>query len=189
MATTRTVDPAIEPVTLAEVKEHLRIYDNTDSDVQITALIKQGREYVERVTGRALITQTWEMKLDGFKTSLKIPHPPLQSITDVKYQDASDAEQTLAASNYTVDTDSEPARFVQSATGTFPSTYDDLNAVTITYVAGYGATRDTVPEMFKQAIKLYVEKLYDMPVSSYAEALDSAMDALLINYKVDWLSL
>jgi len=189
MSTTRTVDPTLEPVTLEEIKSHLRIHDNTDSDVQLTGLIKQGREYVERVTGRALITQTWEMKLDGFYTGLKIPHPPLQSVTTVKYQDANNAEQTLAASNYTVDTDSEPARFVQSATGTFPSTYDDLNSVTITYLAGYGAARADVPEMFKHAIKLYVEKVYDMPVSSYADALDNALESLLINYKVDWLSL
>ena len=184
-----TVEPTIEPVTLTEIKNHLRIYDNTDSDTELTTLIKDGREYVESTTGRALITQTFELKLDGFEVCTKIPRPPLQSITSIQYQDGNNVTQTLAASNYTVDADSEPGRLVQSSSGTYPSTYDDLDAVTITFVAGYGSTAADVPEIFKRAIKLYVEKMFDMPVSAYADSLDNALESLLLHKKIDWMAL
>ena len=197
MSLTRTVDPATEPITLAEAKTHLRISTSADSpqpaetladDAYIEDLIIEAREYVENVTGRALITQTFELKLDAFQTCIKIPRPPLQSVSSVQYQDASDATQTLAASNYTVDADSEPGRLVESNTGTYPSTYPDLDAVTITFVAGYG-TADDVPEIFKRAIKLYIEKMYDMPVSAYAESLGNALESLLLHKKIDWMAL
>lgn len=183
-----TVQPTIEPITLSEAKTHLKV-DEDDFDVEINNLITQGRQHVENVTGRALITQTWEYKLDGFKTCMKIPRPPLQSVSSIQYQDASDATQTLGASNYTIDSDSEPGRIVESPTGNYPSTYEDLNAVTVTFVAGYGDAASDVPEVFKQAIKLYVERMFDMPVASYGDALDNALMSMIIHYKVDNISL
>jgi len=183
-----TVSPTTEPVTLGEAKAHLNV-DWDDDDTEISNLIKQGRQYVEDVTGRALITQTWEFKLDGFKPIIMIPRPPLQSVSSVQYQDASDATQTLASSNYTVDIDSEPGRLVESPTGSYPTTYDDINAVTITFVAGYGDAASDVPEIFKQAIKLYVERMYDMPINSYGDALDNAMLSMLMHQKIDYIAL
>ena len=63
----RTVAPAKEPVTLAQAKSHLRIEDDvTDDDVLIEDIIKQATDYVEKVTGLSLITQTWKLVLDRF---------------------------------------------------------------------------------------------------------------------------
>ena len=61
----QTVAPTLEPLTLAEVKRHLRI-DHTDDDVYINDyLIPAAREYVEDETERQLITATWALKLPG----------------------------------------------------------------------------------------------------------------------------
>lgn len=188
MSLNRTVEPAINPVTLQEVKNHLRIEIN-DYDTTLNSLIHEAVRYVEGVTGRALISQTYEFKMDGFVSDLKIPKPPLISVSSVQYLDEANATQTLAAANYTVDNSSEPARLVESATGTYPSTYDDLDAVTITFVAGYGTAASDVPETFKRAIKLYIEKMYDMPFAGYGQALDNALESSLSFHRVDNISL
>jgi len=144
---------------------------------------------VEDVTGRALITQTWEMKMDGFMTRINVPRPPLQSVSSVSYQDESNSPQTLDSSNYTVDSNTEPGRLVESATGNYPSTYDDINAVTITFIAGYGDNPSDVPEHFKQMIKLRIEQLFDMTFGPYGEALDNALLSMVAQYKIENIAL
>ena len=188
MPLTLNTAPTIEPVTLSEAKAHLNV-DWDDDDTLISNLITQGRQYVEDVTGRALITQTWEIKFDCFKTEIKVPRPPLQSVSSITYQDESDAQQTLGASNYSVDTDSEPGRIVESPTGNYPSTYDDINAVTVTFIAGYGDAASDVPEALKQAIKLRIEEMYDMPINSYGNALNNAVMSILLPYKIENIAL
>ena len=126
--------------------------------------------------------------MDRFYTDIKVPMPPLQSVSSIQYQDSNNATQTLAASNYTVDTDREPGRIVQSSTGSFPSTYPDLNAVTITFIAGYG-DRETVPEVFKRSMYLYIELMHDMPSGTYGVALERALSMMLEHNRINYLSL
>ena len=60
--------PAAEPVLLADAKLHLRVDHIADDDL-ITSLITAAREAAEHLTGRALITQTWERVLGAFPSS------------------------------------------------------------------------------------------------------------------------
>lgn len=149
----RTVDPTIEPVTLAEAKSHLRV-EIADDDTLIGNLIQAAREYIEDVTGRALITQTWRLSLSAWPSSdiIKLPRPPLVSAT-VAYTDSAGTATTWAATNYDVDTESEPG-LIRLAYGiTWPTaTLKPTNPIQITYVAGYGATAASVPEYARQAI-------------------------------------
>ncbi len=65
-----TVAPATEPVTRDEAKQHCRI-DTTADDTYIDSLIVGARELVERLTRRALITQTWRLVLDNWPGSMR----------------------------------------------------------------------------------------------------------------------
>ena len=58
MALKLVTAPAAEPVTLAEIKEHLRV-DSDLEDALISALITAARQWAETYQGRAYITQTW----------------------------------------------------------------------------------------------------------------------------------
>lgn len=60
--------PAVEPVTLAEAKLHLRV-DIADDDAMITSLIKAAREFCETELRQALITQQWRLLLDSFPSA------------------------------------------------------------------------------------------------------------------------
>lgn len=75
--------PTVEPVTLAGVKNHLRI-DSEDENALITALITTARQLAERDTKRAFITQTWRLYLDESPAEIYLPKPPLQSVESIK---------------------------------------------------------------------------------------------------------
>lgn len=155
--------PALEPVTLAEAKLHLRV-DTSADDALITTLILAARTLAEEVSGRAFIDQTWDWFLDEFENSdtlLRIPKPPLNSIVTLKYIDEDGATITLAASEYKVDTASEPGRVVPAFDKTWPATRDEINAVEIRFLAGFGTATADVPDRFKAAIKLIVGGWYE----------------------------
>lgn len=55
--------PTVEPITLDEAKEYLRVTSN-DENAVISKIIKAVREITETVTDRKLQSQTWQMFLD-----------------------------------------------------------------------------------------------------------------------------
>lgn len=59
------VGPTIEPVTLADAKNHLRVDFNEDNAL-ILALISSVRQQAEQICRRTLLTQTWLVTLDQF---------------------------------------------------------------------------------------------------------------------------
>ena len=164
MAKTLITAPTDEPVSVEEVKDHLRVYGD-DEDILIGGLITAAREHVERVIcNRALITQTWDLYLDAFPASgcLIIPMPPLQSVTSVKYTPDGGSEQTFSDSNYIVDTVNEPGKIVLTSSASWPNdVLQPVNGVVVRFVAGYGDEPTDVSERFKQAIKLLVGDMYE----------------------------
>jgi uncharacterized phiE125 gp8 family phage protein len=86
--------PAEEPVNLDETRAHLRLESGEDD--YLSDLIAAARRHCESFQGRAYVTQTWELYLDMFPPGcIKVPLPPLQSVTFIKYKDNSGALQTL----------------------------------------------------------------------------------------------
>jgi len=183
--------PSVEPVSTDEAKLHLRVDSDTDDDL-IDVLIQAAREGVEESTGRALITQTWTYIADAFpgEDRIELWHPPLQSVTSIKYTDSDGTEHTFSSDNYQVDTDSEPGRIVLTSGCSWPGdTLRAANGVEITFVAGYGDAATDVPASLLAAIKLTIGHLYehreDVIVGKGARTLPSGADRILWRYK-DW---
>lgn len=159
--------PAVEPITLTEAKAHLRVDHSTD-DIIIAMYIAAARTDCEEWTGRAFVTQTWELVLDEFPVDeIMLPRPPLQSVTSIKYDDTAGVEQTLATTEYTVDNVSQPGWVVPVTTGWPTSTFEGINSIRIRYVAGYINTdspadlTDNIPGSIKAAILLHLGRLYE----------------------------
>ncbi len=160
----QTSAPGAAIISTADMKTHLRVTHSTDDDY-IDALISCVTAFLDGYTGtigRALITQTWTMKLDQFPASdeIVIPLPPLASVTHIKYYDTDNVEQTLSSSNYEVDLFSTPPRVVLANDQSWPSTYEKINAVEIVFVAGYGAAGSDIPQNIIHAAKLLVAHMY-----------------------------
>jgi len=152
-----------EPLTKDEAKDNLHVVHDAD-DARIRALIIAAREYVEVWTGRSLVTQTITLKLDYFPGyeddyTIRLPRGPVSALTSVAYYDTLNVSQTLSSSLYETALTSEPARIRPITTTTWPLTYDRLEAITVTYAAGY-ATPAAVPERIKQAMYLLVNHWY-----------------------------
>ncbi|KKM01562.1 hypothetical protein LCGC14_1793180 [marine sediment metagenome] len=182
--------PLIEPLTLEEVKDHLRI-DGTIEDSYIEPLIQPAREWAEAYLNRALITQTWDLFLERFPkwsgTQIEIPFPKLQSITDVKYQDILDVQQIWSDTLYTVDTNREIGRIIPITDEDYPSTFGHIHDVVIRFVAGYGSNAEDVPRAILQGMLLKIghwyERREDTSVAPMHKIPDGAMN-LLTPYKV-----
>ena len=66
----------------------------------------------------------------------------------------------LSAQDYVVDAASEPGWVVPAIGTRFPET-QGINAVVVTYVAGYGASATDVPPPIRQWVLLAIGDLYD----------------------------
>ena len=152
----QTVAPSEEPVTIDEAKAQTRL-DEADDATLLPGMIAAARRYVETLSRCQLVTATYTYKLDAFPSdrTIRIPRPPLQSISSITYIDTGGDSQTLDATVYDVDADSEPGRVSLAFDQVWPATRNQDNAVTITFVNGFGAA-SAVPDTFKHAIRLLV---------------------------------
>lgn len=155
----RTVQPASEPVTLAEAKAHLRV-DTSDDDVYITSLISVAREYCEERLDTTFITSTWQAKYDEFPIwDLILPRPPMLSgNVTVAYRNPEGAVSSLtsAASEFQVDAAAVPGRIFPLYSTTWPSVRGDENSVSVTWQAGYGSSGSDVPAIARHAMLLLI---------------------------------
>jgi uncharacterized phiE125 gp8 family phage protein len=137
--------------------------------------IAAAREYCEEFQNRAYLTQTWELWLDSFpgRDYIELPRPPLASITSVKYYNTANTEATMTASDYFVDTKSEPGRVVLTYGKSWPSTtLRPANGVCVTFVAGETAAA-SVKKKWKQAMLLIIGHLYEHREDSVERALQN----------------
>jgi len=172
--------PAVTPVSRTEARNHLRLDDDVD-DSQVRSYIQSATNYVENYTGRFLISRTCQMMLDGrlnveeqiyngYRTGhssipyvghIEIAANPVISVESIKYYSDDDTEYTWAASNYYVDTFSEPAKIVLRDGGTYPSDMRAANGLAINFTAGYGANPSSIPEDIRVSILQYMTFLYE----------------------------
>ncbi|MCH8196452.1 MAG: phage head-tail connector protein [Proteobacteria bacterium] len=184
--------PALEPLTLQECKDFLRVDDANDDSV-IEPMISAVREYAEAFTARALVTQTWDVFLDWFPRSaaipIRLPMPPLQSVTSIKYIDPDGVEQTWTPALYTVDGNVTRPRVVPAFNEVYPTTRQVINAVTIRMVVGYGSNPEQdVPREIKQGMLTHLGHLYEhresVIVGTTATPVPFTTDNLLYPYRV-----
>lgn len=156
------VAPVEEPLTIEEVRDHLRI-DGTDHDATLTGYLAAARTLAELWCRRVLITQTRDLWLDAWPCTdrIALPNPPLQSVTWVKYYDTANGANTMSTADYLVNTYQEPGQVVLGYGKNWPSATLRLGAaINVRYVAGYG-TPSQVPAIYKQAILLIVGHFFE----------------------------
>jgi uncharacterized phiE125 gp8 family phage protein len=180
--------PTGSVIGLAEAKKHLRV-EIPDDDALIQRLIRAATTACElEIAGhRQFLSATFDVQVeDWWDGKLKLPRPPLQSITSVKYFDAAGVEQTLGATNYIVRKPwRQPGTIEWAPSVVWPDLeLDRSHPITIRFVAGYGGAAN-VPETIKQAILLLLGHWFEnreaqvAAVGMWVQNLEFSVKALL----------
>ena len=157
-----------------------------DDDALISSLISAARQWVEEITGRSLITQTWKLALPGFpgatgvlgvpvygvdplmlpgtpvagsvafRYALRLARGPAQSIVSVQYRDTSGTLQSLDPSTYVLSADAWEATLTPTPGSMWPPCLVHPEGAIVKYSAGFGSAASSVPFPIVQAIKLLV---------------------------------
>lgn len=177
--------PTAEPITLAEIKAHVRADYYTTDDAYLIALVTAAREYVENFTGKVLAPTTFELSLDAFPTGpIKLEKGPLSAVASVKYvSPETGLEVTLADDHYQVDAVSDPGWVAPYVAG-WPTPMATINSVRIRFTAGYVTT----PAPLKQAIKELVANWFENREATSLErpeAVPFGVDDILLQYR-EW---
>jgi len=156
-----TTEPALEPVTVDELVDFGHI-DGGDEDATLAGFIKAARIASEQYMGRALIHQTITVKLDYWPAeNIKLPMPPLVSITKVATLDEDDVETEYSSDNYFTILGSGVGRLVLKRSVVAPTnTSRDYGGYLIRYVAGYGAAAVAIPQTIIESIMLWASSIY-----------------------------
>lgn len=190
----RTTDATVEPLTTAEAKVFLGQGISTD-DTLIDSFVKAARQKVEADTGRALVNQTWTMTLDKAPSNrcpILLPINPVSSVTSITSYSTADASSTVATSVYRLDTSSLPARIVLKDEQEWPTDLRPENALSIVFVAGYGAAATNISDVgLIQAVRLLMSHWYEhreaVNVGNIVTEVELAYSALIAPHKVPWL--
>lgn len=179
--------PVLEPVTLAEAKQHARLYvDDGTEDAYVSSLVTAAREKLEATVCRAFITQTIQATFDGFShcshgdydgvslwrsrfgvpfqhiraDAIQLLYPPIQSVDSITYVDANGDTQTIDPGDYQVNVGT-PGSVSPASGKSWPTPANLPDSVRVTFKAGYGDSATDVPEVVKLVVKIMVAHWYD----------------------------
>jgi uncharacterized phiE125 gp8 family phage protein len=202
--------PSVEPVTLQQCYDHLRLTPEDSprthpDDAMLERQIKSARVDVENKTRRAFVKQKLRAVLGptdhcwpwptayrswwgGQPRGIELPRPPLLSVVQASYYDAEGVLVIVDPDDYWV-TEDDPAQLFFSTGYIVPSVYPRADALRVDFWAGYqpeGSPEDdfvsNVPEPIKSAILLGVELQYEALDPRQREMLEKAQSELLVPY-------
>lgn len=158
----RIAAPAESPVSLAEIKAHLRV-DFSDED-SILDLYRQAAiahfDGWSGILGRCLISQGWRVDLPAFPCgAIALPFPDI-SAASIAYSDADDVERTFSAASWRLLHARGGAVISLKDGEAWPSTYPRPDAVRVSFTAGYGGAATDIPAPIRSAILLRAGDLY-----------------------------
>jgi uncharacterized phiE125 gp8 family phage protein len=158
-----TAAPAVEPVSLADAKAHLRV-DSTADDTLIALLIVTARLQIEAALSIGLIDQTWSWFLDAWpdpRAPLELPIAPVRQITALRTYDLADQQTLHPLADLQLDTDPRRPR-LSLRSGALPAApRRPMNGIEITMSVGFGPAATDVPAPIRQAILQSVAHLYE----------------------------
>lgn len=177
--------PVIEPVTLVEARQFLRL-DQTDEDALLATLITAARLMIEAASGRCLIEQPWRIVLDRWPASgeIRLPLSPLLRIDAARVYDVLGSAQAVATASLTLDKAADPP--VIRLTGEVPEIGRAHGAIEIDVAAGYGATAAAVPAPLRQAVLRLAARWFEQRgdvAGRDAQALPATIAALVAPFR------
>ncbi|MGE3246411.1 MAG: hypothetical protein AB7F96_02770 [Beijerinckiaceae bacterium] len=152
--------PAIEPVSLTEARNWLRI-TATIEDELIQALVTSARLVIEAQTQLLLIEQSWRLLLDAWpkESVLALPLRPVLSIDAIRIHDAIGGISLVPPESVTLYGDPMAPRVSFAVRPPAPGRYP--SGIEVDLRAGFGAAASTVPEPLKLSILILTARWFE----------------------------
>lgn len=180
------VEPAEEPLSLAEAKTHLRVTGSSE-DALIESLIVTARQRCEELSMRSFVTRTLEYYLHSWPADgvIALPMPPIVAVASIAYTTDTGATGTVPAPSYFFAPQWE--RIVLQRGAAWPAvSLRPADAVKVTYTAGYGEAED-VPAWAKHAMRLLIAHWFlnreEITMGSVGHRLPDAAQSILMANK------
>lgn len=179
------IQPAPEPISIDDLRAHLRAEAGNGEDDLILGYLSAARDWAENFLGIAIAPQTWEIALDGFPgDALPLEGGDVSAIVSLKYIDPTGAEQTLSSGAYALDAYSTPNALYPAFNTIWPAVQSSARSVKVRYVVGAGPLLPSI----RAALLLFVGHLYAnreeaSTLQTYAVPL--GVQALLQPYRVN----
>lgn len=149
----------MEPVSLQEIKEYLRL-DGNDHDVNLSGLIIAARMYCESFQNRTYMPRKYEYTMDTWQFPIYLPKPPFVSIDYFAFVDENGDNHYF--NDYVIDSNDQYTKIVLKYNATVPNIrLSELGGIRIRYVAGY--FNHAVPQNVKLAIMMFVAHRFENP--------------------------
>lgn len=184
MALLMTAGPAVEPVTLAEAKAHLRV-DGDAEDALISSLIMTSRLQIEAALSMTLITQSWSYFIDRLPADgvIRLPLRPVLSLDAVRFHHDDGGITSLPTATFALDGLSNPSRLIRHDATSHAAVPRLANAYEFAMTLGFGPSATDVPAPIRQAILQLVSHWFEhrdpSAIGSAAARIPSAVSQLL----------
>jgi uncharacterized phiE125 gp8 family phage protein len=180
MSLLQLVPPAEEPISLSDLKAHLRVAE-TAEDAALQGFIRAARRAVEARGGLSLVSQKWRLSFDAPPARvITLPRAPVAAIDAVAAITDAGA-QAVAADLYAVDIG---ATGRLKTLGPWPSGRT-IAGYRIDFTAGWPSAA-AVPEELKLALRMLAGHFFENREGAQAErifAVPQAVDALIAPFR------
>lgn len=175
--------PVIEPVSLDEMKAHLKL-DHSNDDLMLSAFLIAARVHLENATKRHFITQSWRLELSiPAATSLSLPVQPVQHVLSAALLSKTGDIVALDLADFRLQTHKSPATLQILG----PNAWLPGNLLRIDLETGFGPNKEDVPAPIRQAIKMLTAEWYERRLvadPATLPKLNAALTTLLTPYRV-----
>lgn len=150
--------PVLEPVSLDEAKEFLRLDpEDSEPDLQLTGFLLAARQQVENLTGLRIVRQTIAVAAERFSDLERLPTGPVRAVDEVAYRTRDGALVVLDPARYEL----AGAGLAQGIRAAFGHDWPGdatiaADAVRVTMAAGF----ETVPQPLVLAMLLMVGDMF-----------------------------
>lgn len=178
--------PGAEPISLADLKAHLRI-DGDDEDALLASLVRTARAHLERTAGLALISQGWRLYLDAWPEigAIEIARGPVISVDAIRVFDELGEESAISLAGHVLDGIQRPARLWLRER---PAARQAINGIEVDFTAGFGEAGEDVPDMLKRAMLVHAAHMYEfrgaVPVEMQPAGVPDGYDRLVAPFLI-----
>ena len=188
---TVSAPPGEPPVTLAQVKAHLRV-TWSDEDTTIQGYLDAAIATIDGPSGclgRAVVAQSWQHVCGGPRYGQVWLTAQPNALTSIKYLDGDEVEQTAMLADFRVLSDGYRFAVIPVTGKAWPTLANRSDALTVIYATGY-TNAEATPAPIKQAILLLVGHWYKEREASTVVAMHElpfGVQALLNSYKIGFV--